>query len=267
MLIGLALGRLAVLLVASVVTIAIKVTHKVLRHTLPVRLAGEHVRWTGRLSSRASLLIATIRTIVITVAPIRQRDAHLVFTIEKLRTTRRRRVVPFAAFIILHDRSVRTFAACTTFQHLTIRAETAGGILRSGNAHIRAPIASRTGVRANLYRVTIDFHVHRVDHTFRHQSQHNATVLAGREDGVFLPIVPVHHILQHGHRERMLHVLVLLQHLVQVLAIQIAAGDVVLARIDPVQPLGHIIDGHTVRPSDVRFGEQLAHIRTVHVGA
>uniref|UniRef100_A0A2M4DDN2 Uncharacterized protein n=1 Tax=Anopheles darlingi TaxID=43151 RepID=A0A2M4DDN2_ANODA len=178
MLIRFTLGRLAVLLIASIVTVAIEITHKVLWHTLPVRFAGEHVRRTRRLTSRTTLLIATIRTIVIPVAAIRQWYAHLVFTIEELRTARRGGVIALATLIVLHHRSIRAFAACS-FQHLTIGTEAAGGVLRSCDTHIRASVASRTSVRANLYRVTVNLHVHRVDHTFRHQPEHNAAIFTG----------------------------------------------------------------------------------------
>ena len=85
-----------------------------------------------------------------------------------------------------------------------------------------------------------DLEVHGAAHVAPEGLESLAAVLVGEEDGLLVPVVPVHELLVHGHGERVHQLGDVTQDLLEVPAVDVAGGDEVLVRVHPVNPVGEL---------------------------
>ena len=78
------------------------------------------------------------------------------------------------------------------------------------------------------------------------------------------PIVPKDQILVKRHSKGMRERMGILNDNLEIRAIIKAAGNHVLFRIGPVQPVGQVVQRQSVGPLDNRFLEDLGGVRSVH---
>ena len=78
--------------------------------------------------------------------------------------------------------------------------------------------------------------------------------LVGAEDGLAVPVGPEEGVVQDGEGEDVLDLVGALEHVVPVLAVEVAVGDVVEVGVGVPQPVREEVDGEGVGPGDVVCG-------------
>ena len=111
-----------------------------------------------------------------------------------------------------------------------------------------------------------DAQVHRVVQVANDCRSLGAVKLVGLEDGLLLPVAPVHGVLEHRHGERMRQDAVGVDDGASAEAVKVAAAQRVHLGVDPEEQLGEVVDGETVGPHHVGVHDDLS-LDAVHACA
>ncbi len=206
----------------------------------------------------AAFLVRVVTAIIFPVTLPLLRNAELVLAAGKL--LRSATVLLSAGSIGERHSAVRTLAdalpVAAVFGLHAIGTEALQLVLRHADAEVRTGVISGALVGAGAVDVAEDLEVHGAVHVASDGFHLLAAVLVRGVDGLLVPVVPVHQLLVDGHGERVDQLRSATEYSLEVVTVQIAGGNVILASVYPVHSVGNVVDGESIGPTDVGFRNQ-----------